>query len=290
MQNFTKIIGLLLFLCLFAGVKTMAQQTDSISVRLADSIARYKQDSIIRAKGAKISSVVKDAATGKAISGISISVPQYSSAITNDKGQFTIAVPNYDILLVASGQGYQQKEIAIKGRKTLPDILLFEDTYNSIYDVAKMPFTKVPASRQPNAVSSINTLGAWEPTSLETTDSYLQGKVAGLNVVRRSGTPNIGANLFLRGFSSLYGTNAPLVVVDGMIYDTYHFGNSIIAGHINNPYANLDLRDVDNYTILKDASAGIYGTKGSNGVILITTNNHPDLATKSDLGIYGGYD
>jgi TonB-linked SusC/RagA family outer membrane protein len=288
MQNFTKSIGLLLLLCLFGGIKAMAQ-TDGISVRLADSIARYKQDSVAKAKGDKISGVVKDASTGKPVSGISVGIPLYSNAITDDRGRFTVTVPNYDVVLMVTGQGYQQKEVPVKGRKVLPDVLLFEESFNSIYDEAKMPFNKVAVTRQSGSVSNINTLGAWDATSLETPDSYLQGKVAGLKVVRRSGTPNIGANLFLRGYNSLYGSNAPLLVVDGMIYDTYHYGNSIIAGHIHNPYGSLDMHDVDNYTILKDASAGIYGTKGANGVILITTNNHPDLATKIDLGVYGGY-
>jgi len=289
MQNFTKLLGLLLFICLFGGVKAMAQKTDSISVRLADSIALYKKDSLSRAKGDKISGVVKDAATGKPIAGVSITVALYSGALTNDQGKFTVTVPNYDAVLIVAGQSYQQKEIPLKGRKTLPDVLLLESDFVSIYDEARMPFSKVAANHQPNAVSIVNTLGAWEPTSQETPDSYLQGKVAGLNVVRRSGTPGVGANLFLRGPSSLYGTNQPLIVLDGMIYDNTHYGNSIIAGHIYNPMGLLDLHDVDNYTILKDASAGTYGTKGSNGVIIITTNNHPDLATKIDLGLFSGY-
>lgn len=289
MQNFTKLIGLLLFLCLFGGISAMAQKKDGVSDRLADSIARYKADSVSKAQGKKISGVVKDASTGKPISGIGISVALYSAAITDDKGHFTVTVPSYDAVLSVKGQGFQQKEVPLKGRETLPDILLFEESYNSIYDEARMPFNNVAVNHQANSVANVNTLGAWDPTSLETTDSYLQGKVAGLNVVRRSGTPNIGANLFLRGFNSLYASNAPLVIVDGMPYDTYHYGNSIISGHIHNPYSQLDLHDVDNITVLKDASAGIYGTKGANGVILISTNNHPDLATKIDLGIYSGY-
>jgi len=290
MQNFTKSISLLLFLCLFSGVKLMAQKTDSVSVQLADSIARYKTDSVNMANGAKISGVVKDAATGKPLAGISIGVLDYSSKITDENGQFTINVPNSDAVLLVSGQNYQQKEVPVKGRTSLPDILLLESDYNSIYDNARMPFGyNVPVNRQANAVSTVNTLGTWQTTSLETPDSYLQGKVAGLNVVRRSGTPNIGANLFLRGFNSLYATNAPLLVVDGMIYDTFHFGKSIIGGHISNPYGELDMHDVDNYTILKDASAGVYGTKGANGVILLSTNNHPDVATKIDVGIFSGY-
>lgn len=289
MQKFTKPISLLLFLCLFCGINVMAQQTDSISVRLADSIARYKTDSVKIAKGAKISGLVKDAATGKPIAGISVGVSAYSSAITDEQGRFTISVPDFNAILTVSGQNYQRKEISVRNRTSLPDILLFEDSYNSIYDNAQMPFSSVPLNRQPYAVSTVNTQGAWETSSLETPDSYLQGKVTGLNVIRRSGTPNIGANLFLRGFNSLYGNNAPLLIVDGMIYDTFHFGKSIIGGHITNPYGEIDMHDVSSYTVLKDASAGMYGTKGANGVILLSTNNHPDIATKIDFGVFSGY-
>ncbi len=289
MQNSTKVFGLLLFLCLCSGVKVMAQQTDSVSVQMADSIARYKADSITRAKSPKVSGVIRDAATKKPVSGINISIPAFSAAITDERGRFTINVPNYDALLIIKGQSYQQKEVPLKGRNKLPEIFLFEDTFNSIYDVAQFPYKETPVNQTVNAVSSVNTLGAWEPTSLEMPDSYLQGKVAGLNVIRRSGTPNIGANLFLRGYNSLYATNTPLIVVDGMIYDNFNYANSIISGHVHNPLSNLDLRDVANFTVLKDAAAAAYGTKGANGVIIITTNNHPELATKIDFGIYSGY-
>ncbi|PTQ98132.1 TonB-linked SusC/RagA family outer membrane protein [Mucilaginibacter yixingensis] len=289
MQNFTKSIGLLLSICLLSSIKVMAQQSGGKSVNMADSVARYRQDSIARANAPKATGNIKDGATGKPVSGVSVSVDGYSAALTDDHGHFSVSVPSYDAVLMVSFQGYQKKYVPLKGQHTIPDVILFEDTYSSIYDEAKLPFSNVPASKLSNAVSSVNTFGAWEPSKLETADSYLQGKVAGLNVVRRSGTPNVGANLFLRGFSSLYGTNAPLIVLDGMIFDTQRYGNSIIAGHVTNPFETLDLHDVDNITVLKDAQAGIYGTKGANGVILITTNSNPDLATKIDLGLYSSY-
>jgi hypothetical protein len=250
MQIFTKSVSLILFFCLLCGIKAKAQQTDSLTTAQTDSVARYKTDSLTRAQGKKISGILKDAATGKPVSGISISVPQYAAAISDEKGAFTVSVPDYDAILLLKGQGYQPKEIPLKGRTTLPPVLLFEESYNSIYDVAKFPYSLVPLNQVANAVGSVNTLGAWEPTSLEMPDTYLQGKVAGLNVVRRSGTPNAGANLFLRGFNSLYATNAPLLVVDGMIYDTFRYGNSLIRGFINNPYANIDLRDVQSFTLI----------------------------------------
>ena len=85
MQNFTKSIGLLLFLYLLSGIKANAQKTDSVSVRLADSINRYKTDSVKIAKGAKISGIVKDAATGKPVAGISVGSPDYTVSITDEQ-------------------------------------------------------------------------------------------------------------------------------------------------------------------------------------------------------------
>lgn len=289
MQIFTRSVSIIFFLGFVLCLSARAQETDSLTTAQADSVARYKADSLTRAKGKKITGILKDAATGKPATGVNISVAQYAATISDDKGRFTISVPDFNALLMVKGQGYQAKEIPLKGRGKLPPILLFEESYNSIYDMATLPFNQLPLNQVSSSVGTVNTAGAWEPSAGELPDSYLQGKVAGLNVVRRSGTPNIGANLFLRGYNSLYATNAPLLVVDGMIYDTFHYGNSIIGGHLHNPYGNLDLHDVQSFTILKDAAASVYGTKGANGVILLNTNSNPELATKIDLGIYSGY-
>ncbi len=88
--------------------------------------------------------------------------------------------------------------------------------------------------------------------------------MAGLNSIRRSGTPGVGANLYLRGYNSLFGTNKPLIVVDDMLYDVNDYGESIIANNYTNPLALINVQDIDNITVLKDASS-IYGTKGANG-------------------------
>ncbi|QJD95246.1 SusC/RagA family TonB-linked outer membrane protein [Mucilaginibacter robiniae] len=259
----------------------------TVKAQVPDSVARYKADSLQKARGPKVSGIIRDAATGKPVSGININIFEYTAAISDERGRFTIGVPDYNAVLMVSGQGYQQKEVPVKGQETLPDIWLYEDTYNSVYDVATLPLKTTPINQLVNSVSTINTQGAWE-TAAEIPDTYLQGKVAGLNAIRRSGTPNIGANLFLRGYNSLYGTNMPLVVVDGMIYDVTHYGRSLIGGHITNPLGDIDIHDVDNITVIKDA-ASVYGTKAANGVIVITTGHSQDLATKIDLGIYSSY-
>lgn len=230
--------------------------------------------------------VIKEAATGIPLPGINISVPGYSAAITNEKGSFRIKVPNYEATLTVSGQGYQVKEIVLKGRHTVT-ANLHEASFNSIYDDVTLPFGKQPQVRTIYSVTSVNADDKWQRVS-ESPEAYLQGRVAGLQVTRRSGTPGIGADLLLRGYTSLYATNKPLIVVDGMIYDINEYGGSLITGHVNNPLADIDVKDIDNFTVIKDGTS-TYGTKGANGVILITTSRANELATKIDFAVTSGF-
>ncbi|SDL42353.1 TonB-linked outer membrane protein, SusC/RagA family [Pedobacter sp. ok626] len=256
----------------------LAQETDTISTK---KVAVVK-----RATGPQINGVVTDAATGKPLPGINVSVTGYAAALTDEKGHYKISVPDYRAVVVISGQGYQSKEEALKGRKTISSAL-YEESYTSVYDAALLPFGIVLKNRTPYAVTAVNPNGSWERSN-ETPDSYLQGKVAGLEAIRRSGTPDIGADLYLRGYNSLYAANQPLVVVDGVLYDINTYGSSIISGHQTNHLANVDIKDIDNITILKDG-ASMYGTRGANGVILITTSRAKDVATRLDFAAYGGY-
>jgi TonB-linked SusC/RagA family outer membrane protein len=280
-QSF-KILSLFSVLSVLS-VTVMAQKADSTSTTKApDSVAIARQN----ATALKASGTIIDAATGKPISGVNVSVVDFSGAITNEKGNFTIKVPSYSAVLNISAPSYQSKEVPLKGRKSI-STSLYDEGFTSVYDQANMPFGPKPINNLTKAVSIVDTKGSWE-TFAETPDSYLQGQVAGLNAVRRSGTPNIGADLFLRGYNSLYATNKPLIIVDGVIYDNAHYGSSLVGGHYNNPLANIDQNDIESYTIIKDG-ASMYGTKAANGVILITTGHSKDLATKIDFGIYTGF-
>src|SRR4029077_15328162 len=182
------------------------------------------------------------------------------------------------------GDGFQSKQIALKGNSHIT-ASLYEDTYTSFFDLANFPLAAIPKSQSPFAATSIQTDGNWGKTT-ETPSSYVQGRVAGLNAIRRSGTPGIGATMFLRGIHSLYATNQPLIVVDGIIFDNADYGG-LIAGHYTDPLSTIDPRDIDNITVIKDGSS-TYGTKGANGVIIITTARAKELGTKIDFAIYGG--
>ena len=247
---------------------------------ILSSYAQKKSANYVELKGK-----VTDAATHQPLRAIRVTYQNYSAAITDSAGGFVLKVPNYDVTVMLQGEGYQAKEVALKGRRVV-SASLYEDTYVSYYDGANLPLGTQSVNRIPFAVTSAQATRNWAHTA-ETPDALLQGKVAGLNVIRRSGTPNIGANFFLRGISSLYTSNQPLIVVDGVIYDSQDYGGSLISGNYTNPLAYIDVKDIDNITVIKDGSS-TYGTKGANGVINITTARAKELGTKIDFAAYGG--
>jgi TonB-linked SusC/RagA family outer membrane protein len=256
-----------------------------VTVKAQQDTAANNQKQKVLATAVEITGTITDAATRQPLRAISITYHDYSAAITDSLGHFTLRVPNTDVTIVVHGEGFQAKEIALKGSKTVTTAL-YEEAYHSFYDAAVLPQGALSNSRIPYAVTSVQSTGNWART-YETPDAFLQGKVAGLNGIRRSGTPNIGANLFLRGISSLYTSNQPLVVVDGVIYDITDYGGTLISGSYTNPLAYIDIKDIDNISVIKDGSS-TYGTKGGNGVIVITTVRAKELATRIDAAIYGG--
>lgn len=241
--------------------------------------------SVLYAQENKVTGRITDATTGAPLSGIKVEYKNLFAAITDTAGKFSLKVPDYDATIQIQGEGFQTKLIPLRGQKQL-GIRLFEDAYTSQFDQVTLPLQTVNASQATNAGTTIKTEGG-KRMVFETADSYLQGNVAGLNAVRRSGTPGIGANLLLRGFNSLYATNQPLIVVDGVIYDINASQQSIISNHYNNALSFIDIKDIDNISVIKDGST-IYGTKGANGVILISTARTSQQGTRIDASLFGG--
>jgi TonB-linked SusC/RagA family outer membrane protein len=256
-----------------------------VPVLLCTIVSAYAQGKLANKTGVEIKGKVTDAATHQPLSAIRVTYQNYSAAITDSTGNFILKLPNYNVTVMLQGEGYQAKEVALRGRRTV-SASLYEDTYVSFYDGANLPFKTQSINRIPFAVTTVQATRNWAHTA-ETPDALLQGKVAGLNVIRRSGTPNIGANFFLRGISSLYTSNQPLIVIDGVIYDNTDYGGSLISNNYTSPLSYIDVKDIDNITVIKDASS-TYGTKGANGVINITTARAKGLGTKIDFAAYGG--
>lgn len=284
MHNFTIIkkgISLALF-GLMCSATAFAQQIDTSKYSTDTTTIKVKQKKLA---GQKITGVVVDGFTNKPIVGVRLAVTDFSGAITDDKGRFSIIVPDFNATILVSNTGYHTKLVAVHKGK-LATVKIYPTSYTSLFTEVELPSGTQNLARSSAAISSVNPQGGWSMNS-ETPDSYLQGRMAGVNAIRRSGTPGIGADLFVRGFTSLYASNQPLYVVDGMIFDANSYGSSLTSAHRNNPLQFIDVRDIENITLIKDAAAAaVYGTKAANGVMVITTNHAQDLATQIDFSAY----
>ena len=196
-----------------------------------------------------------------------------NGTITNVKGNFTLNVANENSILVVSFTGYSSQEIVVGKRseiilKLIPDI-------KSLSEVVVVGYGTVKKSDLTGAVSSISNkeIKAIPATSI---DQLLQGRASGVQVSQASHAPGGGVNVRIRGGSSISAGNEPLYVIDGIpVYNDNT--ESIIRSGSNlsqptNALSSLNLSDIENIEILKDASAtGIYGARGANGVVIITT-------------------
>lgn len=231
-----------------------------------------------------IKGTVINAITKQPVNGANIMYKDYGAAISDSTGNFSIGVPGKSVTILVKATNYNDKEITLKGADQMLIQLQPRSTFSFYDELATVSGIK-RRSRVTGAVESIETNGAW-PAGLETPDNYLQGRIAGLNAIRRSGTPNSGANLFLRGYTSLYASNQPVIIVDGVYYDNGTYGAPLTTGYYNNPLSFIDLKDIDNITFVKDASYA-YGAKAANGAIIITTARARQEATAIDASVYG---
>ena len=232
---------------------------------------------------------VYDAETGLSLGNIGITAvnAQVEAVSTNEEGEFEITLPSKQEQILISYPGYKEKRVFLNGRENVEIWLLGEDDI-SVSDVAGMIFREVPLRDIPGAVDAGNQIDF--NRSINTSFCQdLQGKMTGLNVINRSGMPGEGAYMHARGFSSLFSSSIPLVVVDGMLIRPEGFDNPIINGFHHNPLVDIDKRDISSITLLKDAAAcGPYGVKAANGVLLITTTPPRGGKTTLDVSLSGG--
>ena len=265
----------------FAGSLNVQLYAQTVQDSTATTITPKKVEGIL------VKGVVKNAKTKERLSGINIVVKDFSAAITKNDGSFEISVPHLQALLTISGQDFQTKVFALKNRASGLEINLYEANYSSTFQSASLPSGEELQFSNTRATTVVNfKKDQWSSSVNGSVGDFLQGKVAGLNTIRKSGVPGAGTNMMLRGFNSLYASNKPLIIVDGMIYDDEDYGSGIIQNNSSSPLANIDVKDIEDVTVLKDDSS-LYGTKGANGVIIINTTRPIDLTTKIDFTMYG---
>ncbi len=224
---------------------------------------------VLWAQDLQVSGVVTDATDGSTLPGVSVVIKGTKiSATTNANGRYTIVVPS-DGRLEFSFSGMKTKEIAVEGR-TLLDVEMSEEAV--ILDEVIM--VAYGTAKRETFVGSAGVVTAKkiEQRTIANVTKAIEGTVAGVQTTTGSGQPGSGASIRVRGFGSLYSSNEPLYVVDGAPYD-----GSISA---------INPDDISSISILKDASAGaLYGARGANGVVLITTKHGADRDGKAQVNI-----
>ena len=144
-------------------------------------------------KGILVKGVVKNAKTKAPLSGMNVAVDGFSAVITNDDGSFEIKVPNLEILLIISGENFQTRLYALREQESGIEIFLNESNYAAAYQMANLASGDKMQYNNTNAASVVNfSKDQWSNPINESVGGFLQGKVAGLNVIRNSGTPGAG--------------------------------------------------------------------------------------------------
>lgn len=196
---------------------------------------------------------------------------------TDFDGNYTISNIPSDGILVFSYLGYSSQDIAVNGSSSIN--VLLEASATSLEEVVVVGYGTMKRSDLTGSISSIKG-DALEDQPFVGIDQALQGKISGITVTQNSGAPGGGVSIRVRGITSLTGSNEPLYVVDGVPIDggdnNDSFDFSSLGGGNGqtkvSALSNINPSDVESIEVLKDASAtAIYGSRGSNGVVLITT-------------------
>lgn len=211
----------------------------------------------------------------ESLMGVTVQVKGTSKATSTDlDGNYTITVNNKNAVLVFSYIGYEKQEITV-GNRTVINVKM-SDNAQLLDEVVVVGYGSVKKSDVTGAIASLRPDERDAATSLSI-DNLLQGKVAGLVVGTTSATPGAASSITIRGASSLRGDNQPLYVIDNIPQaSTGEFAASAFGDDdyqtAADPLSSLNPSDIESIEILKDASAtAIYGSRGANGVILITT-------------------
>lgn len=242
-------VFLVCLLCLTSTAAALAQQTIKVTGKVIDS-------------------------TNEGVPGVNVQVKGGAlGTITDVNGNYKIDVPNSKSVLVFSFIGYETQEVPV-GNKTVINVSLKDDT-QVLDEVVVVAYGTARKGDVTGALTSLrpDPNDAAKATSL---DNLLSGKVAGLVVNSTSSAVGSASSVTIRGASSLRGDNQPLYVIDNVPQaSTGEFSSSGISGdfQINqDPLSSLNPGDIEDITVLKDASStAIYGSRGANGVILITT-------------------
>jgi TonB-dependent SusC/RagA subfamily outer membrane receptor len=194
--------------------------------------------------------------------------------MTDEQGDFSIQIPGYVEQLYLSATDYSLLIVPLQG-KSFIEASLYSDRFRQNYEYESTLNSQISVT--PRSISALSV------------DMEMQSLLSGdMRIITHSGAPAIGASMFIRGFNSLNAGAQPLILVDGVIFDNQYDRASIHQGFILNPLANISVDDIESITVIKDGAL-LYGLKGGNGVLSITTKRGRSMATSITASAMYGY-
>lgn len=241
-----------------------------------------QEPSVINMSGA-----VTNAFSGEPVSQVLISISGTSVSVTTDEnGKFQLSDINTNALVIAKHPDFVGKELYLAGRDNL-DIKIIPIDYKSNDDLIVTPHADKKAKEIPASFEYIS-----KPELQQTSETsfarVIQGKAAGVKVNTLSGMPGALSVFSIRGPSTLTGRNDPVVIIDGVLHEIHYAKESPIDGFVHNPLEMVDIDDIENITIMKDAQSHL-GSMGANGAIVINTEEKKETSSAIRVHIYQGF-
>jgi iron complex outermembrane receptor protein len=258
----TSLEDLLLHISKKAKLK-FKQVNNNISVDFMDNRKDEKEIEIVL-QGIKVTGKVTGDDDPNGMPGVNVLVQgTMLGTVTDMEGKYMIEVPDENAVLIFSSVGYISQEVAVGGR-TVINLELTSDI-TALQEIVVIGYG---VQKKEDATGAVTAVGSKEfnKGAIVSPQELLAGRTAGVQIVSQGGAPGSGSTIRIRGGSSLSASNDPLIIIDGVPVD-----NVQLAG-IRNPLSVVNPNDIESFSVLKDASAtAIYGSRASNGVIIITT-------------------
>ncbi len=237
-----------------------------LPILLSCSVGLWAQDRVV-------TGTVRDAS--ETIIGASVKVVgSQQGTVTDLDGNFKLSVPENAKEIVISYLGYDSQTISISGKNNVS--VLLKSSSQMLEEVVAIGYAKVKRKDLTGATSSVSSDELMAVPGMNAAQA-LQGKAAGVNIVTSSGAPGAGLNITVRGGTSITQSTTPLYIVDGF--------------EMSDALTTIDPNDIESIDILKDASStAIYGSRGSNGIILITTKSAKKGKTQVSYNTYFSFD
>lgn len=231
-----------------------------------------------------VSGTVTSLDDGSAIPGVNVVIKSASTGtVTDADGRYKLSVSGNDAVLVFSFIGYETIEIPV-GNQTTIDAKLVAD----IQQLGEVVVVGYGTQLKQDLTGNIASVKGADIQNIPVNsfEQALQGRAAGVLITAQNGKLGQGISVSVRGSSSITAGNQPLYVIDGMIVNS---GNLSSSNATTNPMADINFNDIESFEILKDASAAaIYGSRASNGVVLITTKRGKSGKTNISIGMQYG--